>query len=226
MDPEPSVLPFPIFGLLAERCRYALMAWGAAEDALLEVDLLDGSLKGRVQIRMLLPADEPSLEDGRWLALDRFWLHLQTFLAFTANVSKFLWPVNDPPHRARGEALRRELAVGDDSPLKSRKLRDRFEHFDEDVDDWFAGPGDKVFVDRFVMPRGYPLVSTGQGPLGQANYFRGYDPRSRTASFQDKELVLGPVVDALLDLHRRAVEREKSRRVPLRRLPDPGPSPG
>src|SRR6266849_8982602 len=64
------------------------------------------------------------------------WYSIQSFLVATANISKFLWPI--PRRETRGKQLREFLSVQDDSPLKRRKVRDSFEHFDERLDSWIS----------------------------------------------------------------------------------------
>jgi hypothetical protein len=70
------------------------------------------------------------------------WPAIQAFLSATANVSKLLWSVRSDKScakahwkRFRGERLRTELDVSDSSPLKSRRVRDSADHFDERIDD-------------------------------------------------------------------------------------------
>lgn len=50
---------------------------------------------------------------------------------------------------ARGELLRRLYQVGDESPLKSRTVRNSFEHLDERIHDWVTEPRKSV-IDQFV----------------------------------------------------------------------------
>jgi len=79
------------------------------------------------------------------------WIALETFLMYTAKVSKMLKPIqpNKPPkdpeklaasqrREVRGDHLRHILEVGDDSPVLRREVRDANEHFDERLDDWIA----------------------------------------------------------------------------------------
>jgi len=63
---------------------------------------------------------------------------VQEALTHTGALSRFFWPVkkDSPLAAARGKRLRAAFALEDTSPLKWRKLRNAFEHFDEDLD-WF-----------------------------------------------------------------------------------------
>ncbi|MFG2979555.1 hypothetical protein ACGFYY_42035 [Streptomyces sp. NPDC048331] len=80
------------------------------------------------------------------------WISLETFLMFTAKVSKMLLPLlTDKPRtnkgqtqegwewrQKRGSYLRDLLDVDDTSPVLDRKVRDASEHFDERLDEWVA----------------------------------------------------------------------------------------
>lgn len=60
---------------------------------------------------------------------------VQESLAHAAAVSRFFWPMKDHPLAvARGKRLREAFQLDDSSPLKWRKLRNAFEHFDESLD--------------------------------------------------------------------------------------------
>lgn len=56
-------------------------------------------------------------------------------LTHAAGVSRFFWPMGRGVLAvARGARLRSAFEVDDASPLKHRRLRNAFEHFDEDLD--------------------------------------------------------------------------------------------
>jgi hypothetical protein len=66
-------------------------------------------------------------------------------LAHAASLSRFFWPSNVGGKRSeefkflkqrRAEKLRDAFNIGQDSPLKDRRLRDALEHFDERLDDY------------------------------------------------------------------------------------------
>ncbi len=61
---------------------------------------------------------------------------VQEGLAHSAALSRFFWPVKkeNALSEARGHNLREAFFLDDNSPLKSRELRNAFEHFDEDLD--------------------------------------------------------------------------------------------
>jgi hypothetical protein len=76
------------------------------------------------------------------------WMPLETFLMFSAKVSKMLKPIQNKPRpgqvaayrwrEARGQHLRRLLEVDDKSPVLGREVRNASEHFDEYLDEWMA----------------------------------------------------------------------------------------
>lgn len=60
---------------------------------------------------------------------------IQEALTHTAALSRFFWPTERKGLApARGEKLRDAFDIRDDSPLRHRKLRNAFEHFDEHLD--------------------------------------------------------------------------------------------
>lgn len=61
---------------------------------------------------------------------------VQEALTHAGALSRFFWPVrkDDQLSAARGERLRDAFALDETSALKWRKLRNAFEHFDEDLD--------------------------------------------------------------------------------------------
>jgi hypothetical protein len=63
---------------------------------------------------------------------------LQNLLVQAAAVSRYFWPSRNA-HAWRGAQLRNAFALSDDSPLRSRELRNSIEHFDERLDLFLAG---------------------------------------------------------------------------------------
>jgi hypothetical protein len=107
---------------------------------------------------------------------DRIWFCVQAFLVAVGNLSKLLWPHSK--YGERGEFLRRELGVPDDSPLGPRTFRNHFEHFDERLEAWLASDGSRNFVDSNIGP---PGAIAGFGP---STFHRNLDPESMTVTFR------------------------------------------
>jgi len=96
---------------------------------------------------------------------------VQEALTHAAGISRFLWPMGRGElAKARGQKLRDAFTVDDTSPLRHRKLRNAFEHFDEDLDSFLLE--DRV---GYFFPS--PLVDDhdlADDQLG--NIFRLVDP--------------------------------------------------
>ncbi|MTH35033.1 hypothetical protein GL279_10510 [Paracoccus limosus] len=65
--------------------------------------------------------------------------YIQDALTHAGALSRFFWPMkskkkDDQLAAARGDRLRDAFALDETSALKCRKLRNAFEHFDEDLD--------------------------------------------------------------------------------------------
>ena len=91
---------------------------------------------------------------------------LQNIIVQGAAVSRYFWPVKDK-YRARGAELRTIYRISDDSPLRSRDLRNAIEHFDERLDDHLA---------QGVVGTIYPHYLGPEPPPSQVkqHFFRAY----------------------------------------------------
>ena len=118
------------------------------------------------------------------------WSSIQSILVATANVSKILWPTIK--YKARGERLRQMLRVDDSNILSSRKFRNYFEHYDEQIDDWFRNQSSAVYTDLAMNPY-------LRGPFASKDH-RGYDSVNNTLIFRGESLDLGEVLMALEDI--------------------------
>jgi hypothetical protein len=138
----------------------------------------------------------------------RLWYSIQGLLASAANVSKMLWPAERvcPPDCPlpkselipfRGEVLRQILGITD-SPLKSRALRNHFEHFDVRLEEWTLTSKEHNFIDGNVGA----IDKLGVGAI--TDILRHYDPMTETAYFRGKPFPLRPVIEALRELRGRA----------------------
>lgn len=118
------------------------------------------------------------------------WSSIQSILVATANVSKILWPTIK--YKARGERLRQMLRVENSNILSSRKLRNYFEHYDEQIDEWFTNQSSSVYTDLAMNPS-----LTGRFDLGS---HRGYNSFNNTLIFRGESLDLGEVLKALEEI--------------------------
>ena len=140
---------------------------------------------------------------------------LQSLLISVANLSKLLWGARKGKEAER-KILRDALGVPDDSPLRSRALRNHFEHFDERLEEWIERDPNRIFVDMNVGPR------TMIGGLDRSQSFlRNFDNTRATATFWDEEYPLQPVVDAVVELAERAKPDHDRLREEIRRGDSP-----
>ena len=111
----------------------------------------------------------------------RIWSNLQCILTSSANISKVLFPSKPKPGKEsneskeyceRGQHLCNLLDVSSDSPLHSRKLRNLFEHFDENLHIWAERSKSKSYA-------GFNIGSTRIG-----------DPNAEMGNFDPEEFVV------------------------------------
>jgi hypothetical protein len=134
----------------------------------------------------------------------RVWYFVQTLLNALGNISYLLWPPS-PRIKGRGERLRESLCVEDDSPLKARRFRDHFTHFDERLDDWALSSENRDYADSNVG------VTPGKGVLfwfAEGEYFRNIvrtdNPFEFTITFRGETLSLPPMIEAVRELAQKA----------------------
>lgn len=129
---------------------------------------------------------------------------VQGILSAAALVSKVLWPAparwlaaeRKAAMETRGEHLRALVSVPDESPLRSRAVRNAFEHFDEHLDDWLEGP-ERYVVDRVVTnaPESAILID-GSPP----SFLRLIDEQRNVVSVLDNSVAIQDLMDALAAL--------------------------
>lgn len=136
-----------------------------------------------------------SLIDGKLNDSDEFWFGIQSYLAAVGNLSKLLFGFSrDNP---RAITLRSKLDISDSSLLKSRDLRNHFEHYDERLDRWIASTEDGNYIDRAI----------GQKELfnfGSTIIQRMFDPKTYILSYQDEEYNLAAVHKEVMTLSAKA----------------------
>jgi hypothetical protein len=100
----------------------------------------------------------------------------------------------DTKTKRRGERLKQILSISDESPLKSRVLRDHFEHYDERIDEWFGAGGgdfiDSLFEHRYLAKR--------------RGYFRNFDRDEWVLFIVGDELEVKPLVEAVKEVRAKA----------------------
>ena len=131
-----------------------------------------------------------------------------------AMISKLLWP---PGHRdassaerarLRGEHLRKIIGVDNDHPVKSRKLRDHFEHYDERLDAWAESSRNHNIIKRFVGPRG----AIAGDAIGDGDIIEHYDPSTKILSFRGESFDIQSLVDGIISVQSKVLELLSVRR--------------
>lgn len=120
-----------------------------------------------------------------------FFIH--NFLSHSANISKILWP--DPRQeklKLRGETLRNELEMQNNSYIKRRRFRNHLEHYDERIDNWYDNSNQKSMVDFYTIDNKSAIVG-----LNDEDYFRGFNPSEMILYFHGQEYRL---MDLLKDV--------------------------
>lgn len=87
---------------------------------------------------------------------DRVFWNVQSFLVAVANISKFLWPIEE--YKSRGEELRRVLQIPMDSPIKDKRFRNIFEHYDEKIEKWASTSKKKHISDMNISIEGFSAI--------------------------------------------------------------------
>lgn len=115
------------------------------------------------------------------------WSSLQTILISSGNISKILWPTNN--YKDRGKHLRELLKIDEDNILRNRKFRNRFEHYDEIIDDVFQKNNTTSYVDFAMNP--------SLNSFTRNRCHRGYNTFNNTLIIHGETLDLKEIVQAI-----------------------------
>lgn len=164
-------------------------------------------LEGRMRIELLRSCGEffraiqpiADLINGKSNDADAFWRSVPVAVGLAANVSKTLWPI-PKTSKPRGEWLRRQLGIGDDAALRSRSVRDAFEHLDERLERWVAEYPGATEVTRYIGPR---------DAMGVADHemVQWYDTETNTLHVLGKQVNLQDVTREMAELQRTLIEQ-------------------
>ena len=124
---------------------------------------------------------------------------LQNIIVQGAAVSRYFWPSNGA-HEVRGRELREMFRVTEQSPLRSRDLRNMIEHFDEKLDHYLS----KGIVGH-VIPHYFGPESTSRGV--PTHFFRAYFTNAGIFEILGKRYEIEPIADELWRLHELASDQ-------------------
>jgi hypothetical protein len=109
---------------------------------------------------------------------DDAWRHIQTILVASATASRMLWGSGSNKKAEISRApLRASLQVDDASPFRDPRLRNDFEHFDERLEEWYAGSSEKLYAGRMIWPH------SSFGGVPEEERFHWYDSKTGTVTF-------------------------------------------
>lgn len=117
-----------------------------------------------------------------------FWFYTQALLNSSANISKLLWGTSEEYYEKRKE-FRKSLGIRNSSPLKSRKIRNAFEHFDEKLDVWASST--EKFVDSNIGP------THMYGGIEPTDHLRFFDTEEISISFKGDKFKVHPIMEAI-----------------------------
>lgn len=144
-----------------------------ADFALMAVKGIDGSFENKDETKNIN---------------QNLWFNMQMFLVSAANVSKLIWGTDYTDSR---KLIKDLLETKGDSALKSRRLRNHFEHYDERLIDW----------DKSSKHKNIVLYSIGPSDMikgiDKKDIFRHYDNTKGVVTFRGEIFDLIPIVKEL-----------------------------
>lgn len=122
----------------------------------------ESAARSVVQVNVVMHAVMESSPEDPVSALPVQYLltELQNIIIQAGALSRYFWPTSSA-HEWRGAQLRKAFSISEDSPLRSRELRNAIEHFDEQLDRYLengvVGHILPEFVGLFREPEGVPV---------------------------------------------------------------------
>lgn len=114
------------------------------------------------------------------------WSSIQSILNSSSNISKILWPYE--AYSDRGEYLRNLLNINNDCNLRNKYFRNKFEHYDEVLDEYFKKNNVSHYTDLAMNPN--------MSGIGTACH-RGYNTTDHTLVLHGKILDLKEIVETV-----------------------------
>ena len=138
---------------------------------------------------------------------------LQNLVNQAGAISRYFFPSSEDPRKAapkqkgmhgkRGSYLRKVFAVGDDSPLKNRGLRNSVEHFDERLD---------LYLEDGIVGHIFPSLILAEPKETEVPHhiFRAYYLREGIFQVLGERYELQPIVDEVGRVHDLLVKFDKN----------------
>jgi hypothetical protein len=148
-------------------------------------DLLEKHKNGRYEF-----PPQPALDELQNIALQG------------AAISRFFWPPNKKYSR-RGDILRSAFGVTEQSPLRSRELRNKMEHFDEYLDDYLK----TCIAGQFIPEYFGAKPPSDRGPL---RFFRAFFTNTAEFEILGSVFAMQPLVNEVRRIHALLTEFDKN----------------
>jgi hypothetical protein len=139
-----------------------------------------------------LDAEKQALVDGRRRHEDGVWLILQEIVAAAGNAGKLLWGVQGKKTEAERTPLRGLAKVSPRSPLRSRNVRNSFEHFDERIEEWHQAGETDAYSSRLIGQQEFPP---------RRSRFGQWDPKFGVVIFGEDSISITNVLAELDRIH-------------------------
>ena len=179
---------------MAAECRNGISVHGQTDPWEERKEILFGQELAR-QARYVAGADRELRAALAAGDADGTWYAVQCLLVAAANMSKILWP--PAPEAEFGSRLRAWVGVDDTSPLRSRVLRNSFEHFGRELARWIREHREDVLADALISDF-HPSEF-----LPHQLVLRHFEPRALAVSFLGERLDLEPLIAAARDVRQR-----------------------
>jgi len=121
---------------------------------------------------------------------EKSFFYVHALLTAAGNASRLLWPAR-PESKARGDQLRTELKLTENSLLQVRKLRRSLDAPDEHFEDWLSTMQTPSYIDFSIMPQGTMLG------YKQDTFQRSLDPDTYKLVFRGEPCDLRQIKDEL-----------------------------
>lgn len=143
------------------------------------------------QAELVLNANERLLDSINEFDKTTIWSSIQSILISSSNISKILW-ASKKEYKERGEQLRNILNIDSESVLRNRKFRNKFEHYDELLDDFLKDKDSCFYTDLAMNPSLSSYVSN--------SCHRGYNIFNNTIVIHGEILNLNNIVVAVKEV--------------------------
>jgi len=136
-------------------------------------------------------------KSGGEVEMDTILDHLQNIVVKGAALSRYFWPIRKL-HEWRGIQIRTSLSISENSPLKSRDLRNNIEHYDEKLDDYL-----NQGIVGYILPQ---YVGNSLDRNGVASHiFRAYFVDTGVFELLGQQYEIPPLAEEILQIHEKLI---------------------